>query len=633
MRTKQQSIRLFRTWFPVIIMLACSFIVQAQLKHLPNEINLPPHPRILMFADDEQKIKTNIAADPVWSGIHQSIIDECDKFIAIPVSERIVEGRRLLGVSREVLRRVFYLSYAYRMTGQDKYADRAEKEMLAVSSFSDWNPSHFLDVAEMTIAVSIGYDWLFNKLSPASRETIKKAILQKGLDPSLNSRNNGWLQGSSNWNQVCNGGMTYGALAVFEDIPEFSKMIIDRAVESIKIPIKEYAPDGAYPEGYGYWDYGTSFNIMFLAAIEKIWKTDFALSQAPGFMNTGEYIAHMTGTTGNCFNYADNGLGGSMHPTMFWFAHKTNDKSILWDQRKYIENGRSFTHDRLLPGVLIWGSGIRIAEVVHPTTCMWVGGGITPVALMRTSWTDPNALFVGFKGGRASSSHAHMDAGSFIMEANGVRWASDFGPQDYHSLETEGVDLWNMSQNSQRWQVFRYNNYVHNTLTVNNQLHTVNGNADFASWSSNSSFMHVVSDMSALFEGQLSRSVRGVAIVNGQYVVVRDEVTAASSEATIRWTMMTTTNVAIKGKNTVELRKDGKRMTLQVAEPAGVTMKTWSTASTNGYDALNPGTTLVGFEVKAPAGTSVALTVKLIPQNAKNTGAKVQELNAWPKNQ
>ena len=28
-------------------------------------------------------------------------------------------------------------------------------------------------------------------------------------------------------------------------------------------------PDGAYPEGIGYWDYGTSFNAMFLSAIEK----------------------------------------------------------------------------------------------------------------------------------------------------------------------------------------------------------------------------------------------------------------------------------------------------------------------------------------------------------------------------
>ena len=607
--------------------------LQAQLKHLPNEYDIPPHPRILMLAGEEQQLKTNLAADPIWNGIHQSIIDESNNLITVPVLERIVTGRRLLSISGQALRRIFYLSYAYRMTGQDKYATRAEQEMLAVSAFSDWNPSHFLDVAEMTMAVSIGYDWLYNKLSPASRETIKMAILQKGIDPSLNSRNNGWLRGSSNWNQVCNGGITYGALAIFEEMPEFSKMIVDRAVESIKIPIAEYSPEGAYPEGYGYWGYGTSFNIMFLAAIEKIWKTDFGLTQIPGFMKTGAYIAHMIGVTGNCFNYADNGLGGGIQPTLFWFANKTNDKSILWNQRKNIESGERLSRERLLPAFLIWGNSIRIADITQPGELMWAGRGVTPVALMRTSWINPNAIYVGFKGGIASNSHAHMDAGSFVMEANGVRWASDFGPQDYHSLESKGVDLWNMSQNAQRWHVFRYNNYVHNTLTVNNQLHIVNDAADLVSWSTDSPFMNAIVDLSNVFKGQLSQSRRGVAIVNGQYVVVRDEVTATDKEATVRWTMMTTADVTIRGKNTVDLKKDGKRLTLHVAEPANVTMKTWTTASTNEYDAPNPGTSLVGFEVIVPAGASAALTVKLIPQNAKNTATRIVDLKDWPKNQ
>jgi len=584
-----------------------------------------------MLAGEEQQIRANIAADPAWAKIHQSIIEECDRIIPAPVSERIVEGRRLLGVSREALRRVFYLSYAYRMTGEKKYAERAEKEMLAVSAFSDWNPSHFLDVAEMTMAAAIGYDWLYHQLSPASRETIKSAILKKGIDPSFNIQNNYWLQATNNWNQVCNAGMSYGALAIFEDAPELSKMIIDRAVESIQLPMKEYAPDGAYPEGYGYWDYGTSLNIMFLSAIEKLWKTDFALSKIPGFMKTAAYIANMTGATGQCFNYADNGLGGSLHPTMFWFATKTNDKSVLWDQRKYMESDRKFTRDRLLPVVLVWGSSIRIADIVQPKELMWVGKGEMPVALMRTSWTDPEAIYVGIKGGRALTNHAHIDAGSFIMEAGGVRWASDFGPQDYNSLEQRGVDLWNMKQNSQRWQIFRYNNFVHNTLTVNNQIHQVEGMAEIISWSSNANFMNAVVDMSKVFEGQLSRSLRGVAIVNGQYVAVRDEISATGKETTVRWTLLTTAEAKITGKNSIELKKDGKKLKIEVAEPAKVTMKTWSTVPPNDYDAPNPGTILVGFEVVIPANANATLLVKLIPQNAKQTSGKIGELKEWAK--
>ena len=630
MKTRQKPFNRSRVMLAVIFFLN-STAIHAQLKHLPNSNDLPPHPRILMLAGEEQQIRANIAADQAWAKIHQSIIDECNRLVPVAVSERIVEGRRLLGVSREALRRVFYLSYAYRMTGEKKYAERAEKEMLAVSAFSDWNPSHFLDVAEMTMAAAIGYDWLYDQLSAASRENIKSAILKKGIDPSFNIQNNYWPQATHNWNQVCNAGMSYGALAIFEDAPELSKMIIDRAVESIQLPMNEYAPDGAYPEGYGYWDYGTSFNIMFLSAIEKIWKTDFALSQIPGFMKTAAYMANMTGATGQCFNYADNGLGGSMHPTMFWFAAKTNDKSVLWDQRKYMESDRRFTRDRLLPAVLIWGSGIRIAGIAQPKELMWTGKGEMPVALMRTSWTDPEAIYVGFKGGRALTNHAHMDAGSFVMEAGGVRWASDFGPQDYNSLEQRGVDLWNMKQNSQRWKVYRYNNFVHNTLTVNNQLHQVEGMAGIISWSSTANFMNAVVDMSKVFEGQLSRSLRGVAIVNGQYVAVRDEIAATGKETTVRWTLLTTAEAKITGKNSIELKKDGKKLKIEVAEPAKVTMKTWPTVPPNDYDAPNTGTVLVGFEAVIPANADMTLLVKLIPQSAKQTSGKIPELKEWPR--
>jgi len=35
---------------------------------------------------------------------------------------------------------------------------------LAAARFGDWNPKHFLDVAEMTFALAIWYDWLFDQL-------------------------------------------------------------------------------------------------------------------------------------------------------------------------------------------------------------------------------------------------------------------------------------------------------------------------------------------------------------------------------------------------------------------------------------------------------------------------------------
>ena len=184
---------------------------------------LPSHPRILLLKGEETAIKQTIASDAIWKATHQFIIDESNKLIGKPPVERVLIGRRLLDKSREALRRIFYLSYSWRMTSEKIYLDRAEKELLAVSSFTDWNPSHFLDVAEMTMAVSIGYDWLYKGLPEKSRRIIKEAIIEKGLKPSLDPKNNSWLTATHNWNQVCNAGMTYGALAVYEDETELAK--------------------------------------------------------------------------------------------------------------------------------------------------------------------------------------------------------------------------------------------------------------------------------------------------------------------------------------------------------------------------------------------------------------------------
>ncbi len=67
------------------------------------------------------------------------------------------------------------------------------------------------------MAVSIGYDWLYPKLSDKSRTIIPEAIITKGLIQSLDPKYNTWLKVVYNWNHACNAGMTYGALAVAED--------------------------------------------------------------------------------------------------------------------------------------------------------------------------------------------------------------------------------------------------------------------------------------------------------------------------------------------------------------------------------------------------------------------------------
>ena len=219
--------------------------------------SVPAHPRLLMTTADQKAIGEHIRSNETWKRLHADILSECDRMVALPTLERKQIGMRLLATSREALRRIFFLSYAYRMTGEEKYFKRAEAEMLKAASFSDWNPSHFLDVGEMTMALGIGYDWLYPKLSESSRKTIREAIINKGFVPSYDTAYNWFLDAEHNWNQVCNGGLVCCALAIYETHPEEAQEIIDRAVETNRRAMEGmYSPDGNYPEGYGYWGYG-----------------------------------------------------------------------------------------------------------------------------------------------------------------------------------------------------------------------------------------------------------------------------------------------------------------------------------------------------------------------------------------
>ncbi len=589
------------------------------------------HPRILLLKGEERQIEQSITNSPVWKKMHETILQECDRMIELPPVERIQIGRRLLDKSREALRRIFQLSYAWRMTGQEKYFQRCEKEMLAVAKFEDWNPSHFLDVGEMTMAMSIGYDWLFPQLSDESRTVIRKAIVSKGLNPSLNSKNNSWLKADNNWNQVCNAGMTYGALAVAEDYPEIAKTIIERALNSIHLPMDQYKPDGAYPEGYSYWDYGTSFNVMFLSAMESVFSSDFGLNNTPGFLQTSRFFENMIGVTGLCYNWGDCGLGGNPSPAMFWLAQRNNDPSLLWVEKSYLQKSdySKFTRDRLLPAVMIWGKDIPFNQVNEPKGKVYTGQGANPVCLMRTSWTDPNAIYLGFKAGSPSENHGHMDVGSFIMEADGVRWASDPGMQNYESLESKGMSIWGETQDAQRWTVFRLNNYSHNTLIVNDELQRVTGYAKIDKYSAAAEFPFAISELSTVYNGQLKKAVRGAGIKNESYGVVRDELETLSKPAKIRWNMVTLAHVELGSKGAT-LTKDGKKLFMKVHGPENVTMKTWSTAPTNNYDAENPGSIMVGFECELPADTKEAFEVLLVPEKAMTLAVFLnKQLNEW----
>ncbi len=159
-----------------------------------------PHPRLFASAEEFEALKKEAEGNGMRRRMRDHLCVLADSLMDVPPVERKLEGRRLLGVSRSAVYRVSTLALSYRLTGNASYLDRCVKELRAIASFSDWNPSHYLDVGEMTLAIATGYDWLYNELTEEDRKSFAEAILRKGIKSS--GAGAGWRRASNNWGQT-----------------------------------------------------------------------------------------------------------------------------------------------------------------------------------------------------------------------------------------------------------------------------------------------------------------------------------------------------------------------------------------------------------------------------------------------
>ncbi len=595
-----------------------------QVGKVSEDVRMVPHPRLFLTTGQEQRLDSVITARATFAGIHNVILDECETLLnQEPVSYQKT-GRRLLSVAREGRRRVTFLSYGWRLTNRTEFFERAKAELLALSRFPDWNPSHFLDAAEITVACAIGFDWLYESLTSRERAEVANAIREKGLLPSLKKEFSGWLSQMHNWNQVCNASLAIGAMAIMECDPMLGGLILERSINSIALPIKSYGTTGAYPEGYGYWEYGTTFHVMLISAFENL--TIDCLKLSPGFLNTGQYMLHCTGPSGRCFNYSDNHEKAQVHPAMFWFAARNNDPTLLFQEMELLKNTSSLERVRELPLLVIWGASIDPDLISSPDSKMWVSAEENAVATIRSGWS-PGDTFIGFKAGSPSYNHGHMDVGSFVLDAQGERWASDAGPQDYNSLESAGLDIWNRDQRSDRWRVFRYGNSIHNTLTINNAPQRVDGVSPIITTWRDKSSSGVAADLTPVYVDYARKIERRVAVTRDGAALVHDNIQLHTG-GPVRWNMATMAEVIVHSSDWVELKQNSKSVFVRIIATGEPNVSVVPATPPSEFDTANPDLKLLQFTLQVRRGARAEILV-VFSEHAEMRFVEEKELRKW----
>ena len=519
----------------------------------------PGHPRLMMDANTLARIKKQIDQDTVAAKTYRRIKREVKETLAKKPSEySIPDGRRLLSTSRRVKERVRQLAFVYLMEGGKPYLERAWAELGAAAQFKDWNPDHFLDTAEMTYAFALGYDWLYNHWTEDQRRVLRKAIIEKGLTPGLMAyrENAWWTRNHNNWNQVCNGGLGMGALAIADEDPELANEILHASVKSIPLSMHFYAPDGAGIEGVTYWDYGARYNVLFLSSLFSALGTDFDLTATPGFKESGDYQIYISGADRYSFDFADCGLQRVSSPMHFWMGKQYDIQHYSWFRYDTLRQyGRGTVLD------LLWFDD-RAKNFDPSTLPLNKHFRKADVATLRTSWTDPNALVLGIQAGGNYNlgMHRHLDQGTFILEALGQRWAIDSG--------TERETYQRHRNKRQRWEFYRIRAEGHNTLVFNpDKAPDQNPKAEcpIITFKSESNHTTAVLDLTDVYIDDATRAQRTFEMVDQNHIVITDDI-KTKSPSELWWFMHTRASIKTDGQ-TALLTRRGKHLKAEILSP------------------------------------------------------------------
>lgn len=533
-------------------------------------------PRLLLNQEAFDDLKNNIKADPELAKVFERLQKHAVTLLNRPLPKyEKPDGLRLLDVSRATLERVSSLALLWRLTGEDKYLQSAKKDMFTVAAFPDWNPFHFLDTSEMATALAIGLDWLWPALTEQERSFIKNAIQRHAIGPYLsvhaakrygtNIKGVQWIDKDTNWNAVCNGGVLLAALSIADqdDLVSMNHLRAVLACVKDQLPktIKTYSPDGAYPEGVMYWNYGSFYLAIALDAMQSALGTDFGLGVDQGLSRTGHFVLHAYGPKAWNLNYADSILGrraGRNQSARLYFARRY--RFPLLAQLHYTQAKLPEAQNRVCAWDLIWYTKIESKPRELAREALFRGK--TPLAVWRSAWDDPNALYVSIIGGSVPVPHGHLDLGTFELRAMGQRWVVDQGKDDY------GLPgYWEYKPGGRRWRYFNLGTQGHSVPRIAGKQLKIPSRADFT-YFGGGEHPGAIIDLSEAYAP--AKVFRGIFLLNDrQTVLVQDEFDGAEGEIVWGMTLNAETEVELKG-DTATLKLGGKAMRVQALEPDGL---------------------------------------------------------------
>jgi hypothetical protein len=342
------------------------------------------------------------------------------------------------------------LCLAYRVTSDTKYAQKVRDLIMrhCIPAAPGETPKSWgwgLGPAHRCYDIAIGYDSIYDFLSPEERKIIENGLITLGIEPLLNE----WLLGETRTIALDSMGHNFWSSCVFlpgiaimaiSDVEPRSekwlKKIAQASTEWFNYPGSNvnnkpstFDSAGGYYESVGYGAYALSGYLSF----RLIWNNarNEPLPEVPLLDKVGDFFLNTCypndGKTMS-LNFGDSSLYavGSKSVVLLW-ANGFRKPRYLWYLNQTLDSDHkdAIRRDSVL-GLMFFPGEKELAQAPAvpdlPTASIYKDMGWVA---MRNSW-DKNATLLGIKSGFAWN-HSHADASSFILFHRGENIIIDSG--------------------------------------------------------------------------------------------------------------------------------------------------------------------------------------------------------------
>lgn len=466
-------------------------------------------------------------------------------------------------IAAEIRAELEALSYAYTLTNDRKYFDRVRTELLSLAQWERWydtdacygKDSPCLDTFYLTYGVSIAYDYLHSTLTPADRDAIRHALVEKGIQVVYRRTNDpvSFVQLPSRWPNgyaMDNAALGFGALAVWGEEPD-APMWLARAIDKVELFMREQAnDDGSLLEGFFYG----AASIDPIAAFDVALKNNAGVNLLghPYFRRAHEFPMYFLIPGSNwLLGFGDNGGPRGTQPLLQgtigllakegladahakWYLQQAwKTPEVHPDYLKAIQQGMFYALRRTTPYRELNDATVNALSVAAPEDLPRGKAFRIGWVAMRSGWSADDTL-VGFRSGGVVG-HAHLDQNNLLIASRGHVLLSDPG---YQRFDMKYPDEPNRDLTHQE-HLFSNGSEGHNVLLVDG-LGQSKVETQLRSFFTSHALNYVAGEASAAYPGldQFTRHV--VQLPGASTVIAYDQVATDGPKRKIDWLFHTT---------------------------------------------------------------------------------------------